>query len=425
MNFDLVILLVLLCFSAFFSAAETSLTTLGKAKLKNLVSKKHKSAKMLEKLLSRPGKLLATILVGNNLVNIAFSVIATTLFIEYIRGKININEASVTLLITLIVSFIILVFGEIIPKTVALVSAERFSLYLAFPVYLIEFILSPFVMIVNGFSRILIKLSGRSTLDRGQFITEEELRTLITIGREEGVLEEEEQQMLAGVFDLGDTVVREIMTPNVDMVSVNVNTPVMEVLEIVSEKGHSRLPVYEEKGENIVGVLNAKDLLRVALGTENSIRALLRPVQFVPETKKINELLKTMRTKRSHIAIVIDEHGSISGLVTIEDILEEIVGEINDEYDDEVEGLKIIKLDEVSYLVDASTNIYDLNSQLKLNIPAHDAYDTIGGFVTHQLGEIPKVKDKVDYLNLEFEITQAKKQRILQIKITFKGINEI
>ncbi|MFC1595746.1 hemolysin family protein [Candidatus Margulisiibacteriota bacterium] len=417
MSFDLFILLVLLAGSAFFSGSETSLTTLGKAKLKSLINKGNKTADILDKLLDKPGRLLATVLVGNNLVNIAFTVVATTILLKYLEKYISFGFVSSTLVITLILSFVVLVFGEIIPKMLALSKTEKFAFFVARPIYWMEIILRPFVVVANGLARLLVRMAGVKTLEKGQFITEEELKTMIEIGREEGVLEEDEKQMLTGVIDLGETIVRQIMTPRVDMAYIDVNTPIEEIINLITQKGHSRLPVYEEKRDNIIGILYAKDLLKVSQGTELRIRNLLRPVQFVPETKKIDDLLKKMRTKRSHIAIVIDEHGGVSGLVTIEDILEEIVGEITDEYD-EVEGPSLLALDDTSYLVDAGTNVYDLNEEVSITIPEHENYDTVGGFMAHELGEIPKVGDKITYENFDLEVTQAKKQRILQLKLT-------
>ncbi|MFH1429728.1 MAG: hemolysin family protein [Candidatus Margulisiibacteriota bacterium] len=417
MSFDFFILFLLLLGSAFFSGAETSITTIGKAKLKNLIENGNKAAISLDKLHQKPGKLLATILVGNNLVNIAFSVIATTIMLELLHSKNFYGIISPTLFITLLLTFIILVFGELIPKMLALSKAERFALAVARPISILQKLLAPVVIVINGFARFLVHMVGIKVFEKGTFVTEEELKTLIDIGREEGVLEEEERQMLASVFDLSETIVREIMTPRTDMVCVDIKTGLSEIISLFSQKGHSRIPVYEEKRDNIIGIIYAKDLIRVTQGAEINVRSLLRPVQFVPETKKIDELLKKMRTRRIHIAIVIDEHGGVAGLVTIEDILEEIVGEITDEYD-EIEEPSLQKIENNTYLVDAGMNVYEFNQKLNTNIPEDDDYDTIGGFVFNELGEIPKVGEKINYENLVFEVTQVKKQRILQIKLT-------
>lgn len=415
MSLDFFLLFLFLFSSAFFSGSETALTTVSKAKVKNLARMGNKTAIILEKVLEKPGKLIASILVGNNFTNIAFTVISTTLFIRFLDGKNWLNAYS-TFIMTFILSFLVLVFGEIIPKMIALSNADRFSFIVVRPIFLIKKVLSPFVVIINALGRFIVGIFGIKILDKGQFVTEEELKTLIDIGREEGVLEEDERQMLAGVFNLGDTVVREIMVPRIDMFSIDVNLSLNEIVNLVSEQGHSRVPVYEERIENVIGILYSKDLLKVAIGVENSIRGILRPAQFVPETKKIDDLLKKMRTKRSHIALVVDEHGGISGLVTIEDILEEIVGEINDEYD-ELEKPSLFAIGDYEYLVDASMNVYDLNKELNLKIPEDNDFDTLSGFVIHKLGEIPKAGEKVRFENLLFEVTKVKKNRIIELKL--------
>ena len=414
MSGDLLILLMLLACSAFFSGSETSLTTLGRAKLKVLSDKGNKTASVLEALLETPGKLLATILVGNNLVNIAFTVFSTTVLLRFFKENGLAGTASSTFLITLLLSFVILVFGEIIPKMIALSKSERFAFVVARPVFLLEKTLAPLVMVTNGLAKFVVKRLGINVLEKGQFITEEELKTLIAIGREEGVLEEDEQQMLTGIFDLGETVVREIMTPRVDMVCIDVTTPLEEILALVSEKGHSRLPMYAEKRDNIIGILYAKDLLKVSLGVETSVRGLLRPVQFVPETKKIDDLLKKMRTKRSHIAIVVDEHGGVSGLVTIEDILEEIVGDIADEHENI--SAEIVALEDGSWLVNGSVDIEELEDLLKI-IFITEGSVTIAGFLAEKLQHLPKKGERLFYEGYCFQIQQASIRRVFQVLI--------
>ena len=420
MGQDIIILLLLIMGSAFFSSAETSLTTFSRAKLKALSEKGVKSASVLEKLLEKPGRLLATILVGNTLTNIGFTVFATTIFLVWFE-KLGLHLlTSSTLIITCILTIIILVFGEFIPKMLALSKSEKVALAFALPISLLQKLLAPLVIILNGLSRFLVRLVGVKAFERGTIVTEEELKTMIEIGGEEGILEKDEQQMLSGVFDLGETAVREIMTPRGDMICINVATSLSDIIALVSAEGHSRIPVYEERREDIIGIIYAKDLIKVAHKGEIDIRSLLRPVQFVPATKKIDVLLKKMRTKRSHIAIVIDEHGGVDGLVTIEDILEEIVGEITDEYDD-IESPSLRSINDKIHYIEASMNVFDLNQRLDLKIPVEENYDTIGGFVAHVLGEIPKMGEKIIHENLLFEVTQLEKQRILQLKLT---INE-
>ena len=406
--------------SAFFSSAETSLTTFSRAKLKALAEKGVKSAAILEKLLEKPGRLLATILVGNTLTNIGFTVFATTIFLVWFK-KLGLDLlASSTFIIACILTIVILVFGEFIPKMLALSKSERVALAFAFPISVLQKILAPLVIILNGFSKFLVKMVGGKAFERGTIVTEEELKTMIEIGAEEGILEKDEKQMLSGVFELGETAVREIMTPRGDMVCINIASTLTETITLVSNEGHSRIPVYEDRSENIIGIIYAKDLIKAAHLGQTNIRSLLRPVQFVPASKKIDVLLKKMRTKRSHLAIVIDEHGGVAGLITIEDILEEIVGEITDEYDD-IESPSLRSINDKVHYVEAGMNVFDLNQKLDLKIPEEENYDTIGGFVAHVLGEIPKMGEKITYENLLFEVTQLEKHRILQLKLT---INE-
>ena len=420
MGQDIIILLLLIMGSAFFSSAETSLTTFSRAKLKALAEKGVKSAAILEKLLEKPGRLLATILVGNTLTNIGFTVFATTIFLVWFK-KLGLDLlASSTFIIACILTIVILVFGEFIPKMLALSKSERVALAFAFPISVLQKILAPLVIILNGFSKFLVKMVGGKAFERGTIVTEEELKTMIEIGAEEGILEKDEKQMLSGVFELGETAVREIMTPRGDMVCINIASTLTETITLVSNEGHSRIPVYEDRSENIIGIIYAKDLIKAAHLGQTNIRSLLRPVQFVPASKKIDVLLKKMRTKRSHLAIVIDEHGGVAGLITIEDILEEIVGEITDEYDD-IESPSLRSINDKVHYVEAGMNVFDLNQKLDLKIPEEENYDTIGGFVAHVLGEIPKMGEKITYENLLFEVTQLEKHRILQLKLT---INE-
>ena len=414
MTNDVLLIVFLLMGSAFCSASETALTTVSRVKVRNKATSGNKAAILLEKLLSKPGKLLATILAGNNLVNIAISVIATTFCLKLLEMAGLHSIAAASFIITVAVSSVILVFGEIAPKMFALSKAEKLALLVVRPIILMEKMLAPFVFIVNGLSKLLVRAIGGKPLEKGKFVTEEELKTLIAIGQEEGVLEKEEGQMLTSVMDLGERTVREIMTPRVDMFCIDIETPLSELLAIVSEQGHSRVPVYEENQDNIIGVIYAKDLLRASVGLEQEVQNLLRAVQFVPETKRIDDLLKKMRTKRSHIAIVVDEHGGVSGLVTIEDILEEIVGDIEDEYDDK-EPPPLQKTGDFSYAIDAGMNVYDVNSALDLNISDEEDYDTIGGFVVHLLGEIPKVGDHAVSGNLQFEVTEVIGQRVTKV----------
>lgn len=404
-------LVVLLIFSAFFSASETAFVSVKRHRIKKLASQ-DKRAKRLLGLFENPNRVIASILVGNNIVNISASAIAAGLAIEYF-GSYGIGIA------TGIVTLYILLFGEIIPKSYAAYNAEKFLLAFGRGVVLFVKILSPLVVIFTVISKRIVRSFG-GEVTFGRDITQEDLKAMVEVGEEEGIIEKEEKEIIASVFEFGETTVREIMVPRVDMKCISIDASLEEARELIIKTGHSRIPVYEGSIDNIVGILHAKDLLKYN-HHEISLRDIIREPLFIPENKKLDDLLKEFREKKIQIAIVVDEYGGTAGMVTIEDILEELVGEIMDEFD--VEEASLLKLDENQSIVDARMTIKDVNEALELDLPEEEV-DTIGGLVFNLLGRVPKVGDRVELPGAILQVERMRGRRILKVRIIKKEAQE-
>jgi CBS domain containing-hemolysin-like protein len=405
---EIILLVILIVLSAFFSASETALTSLSRLRVSRMVGQKLPGAKLVEQLKEKPSEFLSTILIGNNLVNIAASALATSMLIRFfeIRGWSNIGMA--VGIATGIMTFLILTFGEIIPKTVAIRKAESFSIFVAPVILVLNIIFKPIAYFIGFISRPFIYLFGARAPEKVPFITEEEIHLVLAAGEKEGVIEEEEREMITSIFEFGDTVVREVMTPKPDVVSVDSAKTLAEIKRVILDSGHSRIPIYEGSLDNILGVVYAKDLLKV--GEEGNVREILRPAIFVPETKKVSELLHEMQAARTHLAVIVDEYGMTSGLVTLEDLIEEI----DDEF--EREEKMIEKLDENTSIVDGRLSLKDLNDRVGFTFPEEE-YDTIGGFVFGQLGKAPAVGDAVRFENLLISVERILRRRITRVKI--------
>ncbi len=406
LEFKLIFLFFLLVLSGFFSGSETALISLSKIRLRKLVKEKDKQALILNEMLKNPNKMLSAILVGNNIVNVAIAAIITSLAIDAL-GSSGVGVA------TGIATLLILTFGEILPKSFATKNAEKLSLWAARPVQIMVAIFSPIVWIYSLFTEAVLKITGGEKL--APFVSEEELRLLMDLGAEEGVIEEEEKEMIQGVFEFGDTLVREIMTQRTDMKRLDVNRTFSDVLGFVIETGHSRIPVYEDNIDNIIGMLYAKDLLQ-SMNDKMSfnITKSLRPVFFVPETKNLDDLFREMRAKKVQIAIVLDEYGGTAGLVTLEDLLEEIVGEITDEYDVEESPVNII--DENTIVVDGKMPIDEVSELLEISLEK-DGQESIGGLVFSLFDRIPKENDSIESENLVFTVEEMMGKRIQRVRI--------
>lgn len=409
---EFILLIVLLVLSAFFSAAETAITSLSRIRVSRMVEQKLPGARLIKELKEKPSEFLSTVLIGNNLVNIAAAALATALtmrtFVARGWGGVGAAVGAVTGVMT----FLILVFGEIIPKTVAIRNAEKISLFVAPLIFALEAVFRPLAYLIGFISRPFIYLLGGKAPEKAPFVTEEEIRLILAAGQKEGVIEEKEKEMITHIFEFWETIVREVMTPRPDITACEASNPVAEIKKLILESGHSRVPVYEGNLDNIIGVVYAKDLLKS--GAEANIREMLRPVVFIPATKKISELMHEMQSARTHLAVIVDEYGLTQGLVTLEDLVEEIVGEIHDEF--EREEKMIEKVDERTFMVNGVLSIADLDDQLGLNLPEQE-FDTVSGFVFGQLGKVPAVGDVVHYENLAISVERIHRRRITRVKI--------
>jgi putative hemolysin len=410
---EFLILFIMIVLSAFFSASETAITSVGRVKLEEFRRDKRRGIKSLDWLKENPSMMLGTILVGNNVVNISASAMATSISISAF-GMTGMGEA-IGIAIG-IMTFLILVFGEIVPKTVAIRNAERLALVLAPIVRVISIILYPLVKAMVLISTPFVSAFGGKMPKRGPFLTIDEIKMLLSIGEREGVIEEEEREMISSIFEFGDTIVREVMTPRPDVQSVDVSVPIEKILSVIIEGGHSRIPVTEGNIDNIIGVIYAKDLLKFQCASAEvpTLRSLLRTALFVPEGKKVHDLMHEMQAARTHIAVVVDEYGGTAGLVTMEDMVEEIVGEIYDEFEKKVKSVE--KIDDNTTVMDARLSISDVSDILDIKLPS-DGYDTFAGFIFGLLGKVPSVGDQVNYEDLLISVERVHKRRITRVKV--------
>lgn len=404
----LVLVILLLGLSGFFSSAETALTTVSKMRIRTLAEAGDKKAITLMKVIENPGKMLSMILVGNNIVNLSASSMMTTLTMELFGSKaVGVATGVLTLLI--------LVFGEITPKTMATLNAERLSLAYAGIVYWLMRLLTPVIFLVNKLSTAVMFLLRVDPNKKPDAITEDELRTIVEVSHEEGVIESEEKKMINNVFDFGDAVARDVMVPRIDMVMVDVNATYKELIELFRKERFTRIPVYENSTDNVIGIINVKDFLLYDNAQKFSLRDLLRQPLYTYEYKKTAELMVEMRKTSNNIIIVLDEYGATAGLITLEDMLEEIVGDIRDEYDeDEEDEVKEIAPNE--YLVSGSAKLDDLNDRLDLELESED-YDSIGGLVIGLLEHLPEEGEAVDCGNIRLVVEHIEKNRIDKIRL--------
>ena len=402
------IVIVLLALSAFFSSAETALTTVSKIRVRSLADAGDRRAITLTKVIENPGKMLSTILVGNNIVNLSASSLMTTLTIELFG-----NQA--VGLATGILTLLILVFGEITPKTYATLTAERLAFSYAGPIYTLMKIFTPVIFFVNQLSLVVLFILRVDPNKKKEAITEDELRTIVEVSHEEGVIETEEKKMITNVFDFGDSVAKDIMVPRIDMVMVDVNATYEEAIEIFRRERFTRIPVYEDSTDNVIGIINVKDFLLEDRGGEISLRELMREPVYTYEYKKISELMMEMKKTSNNLIIVLDEYGATAGLITLEDMLEEIVGDIRDEYDEDEED-EVMEVAPGEYLVNGSTKLDDLNDRLGLELESED-YDSIGGLVIGLLDHLPEQGEEVRYENLRLSVEHVEKNRIDKIRL--------
>lgn len=410
---QLLILGLLLCLSAFFSASETAVFSANKVKIRHLIEEGNKQAALLKRLMEQPGKVISTILIGNNVVNIGATALATSLAISIV-GSTGAGIA------TGIMSVLILLFGEITPKTLVSQRPEDFAIRISGILHGLGKLLSPVIYVFNSFTNLLVRLIS-GPVKKDHLITEEELRMLVNVGEEEGFIDEDEREMIDSIFEFDDTLVREVMVPRIDIVAVNITEPLEKVIKLIVEKGHSRLPVFDETVDNIIGLIYAKDILRVFAernAAETRLEDLMRQAYYVPESKKVRDLFAELRKEKVHMAIVLDEYGGTAGLITIEDVIEEIVGEIQDEYDQEEREVEVQS--DGSLIVDARTPISEINNLLNTSLP-EDEFETISGWVFHNLGTLPNQGQEFDIGELHVKIEKITGQRIGKLQLWKKN----
>ena len=407
-TWQIVSLIILIGLSGFFSMSETALMSLNKIKLRHMVEEGVAGAKSVEKLIEDPNKLLGAILIGNNVVNIGASSLATVLATN-IFGNSGVGIA------TGVITILVLIFDEITPKSIAKQKSETVALMVVKPIQFIVFIFKPFVYVFTIISSLFIRLLGGDPNKAESFITEEELKTMVDVSEEEGVLENVEKEMIFNVFDFVDLQVKDVMVQRVDIVAVDEEATYDEVMDIIKSEQFSRIPVYSETIDNVIGVINVKDFAMVENIREDfNVTKYVREPFYTFEFKKIVELFKEMKKARNHIAVVLDEYGGTVGLVTIEDLVEEIVGEIEDEYDEEDNSIEVIKENE--YVVDGSARLHDISELLGVDIDSEE-FDSVGGLMIGALGRMPEEKEEVVSNDITFIAEEIDKNRIKKVRL--------
>ena len=405
---EIILFIICLFLSAFFSSSEVSLISISRAKVRALLNQGRKGAKALDALKRSTDRIELTTLIGNTVANVAVAVLATAIAIGTYGNAGIVMAFGVTVLL-------ILMFGEIGPKMYASRHTEDLALRVARPILYLSTVLYPVLWVSD---RIKQQFAFRPGVAE-PVVTEEEIKEWIDVGEEEGTIEEEERDMLYSVLRFGDTTVREVMTPRVDVVMIEDTSSLENALSVFNETGFSRIPVYHERIDNVIGLLNIKDLFAAVFRQQTSatIRDLMYEPYFVPESKKIDELLKELQVKKQHMAVVLDEYGSFAGIVTVEDMLEELVGEIMDEFDEEEPEVQ--RIEEGVYVVDARAWVEHLNEDLDLNLPVMDSYESIGGLVIDRLGHIPRRGEvvKIEESNITLVVMQMRGRRIVKVKM--------
>ncbi len=422
---QLLIIFFLVLINAFFASAEMAIVSLNKNKLKVLLDEGNEKAELLAKLTEEPTKFLSTIQVGITLAGFFSSASAATgisddlaqFFSQY---NIPYSETISIILVTIILSYITLVFGELFPKRIALQKAETIAMLSVKPITYISKITMPFVKLLSASTNVLVSLAGLDKEDLDEKVSKEEIRSLVNVGQEHGVINEIEKEMINSIFKFDDIIASQVMTPRTEVYLINIDIPLSEYIDELLEEHYSRIPVYQGDIDNIIGILYMKDFFVEArkCGFEHvDIKSILQAPYFIPETKNIDDLFREFQASKKHMAILIDEYGGFSGIVTIEDLIEEVMGNIADEYDDD--DLEIEKIDSNTYIIDGMLSIDDFNEHFVVDIPKND-YDTVSGFILDILGRIPEDAEEssIEYENFIFKIIDIKDKRIEKIKIS-------
>jgi len=381
--------------------------SLSKIRLIHMLEEKVRGASVINQMRENPSKLLGTILVGNNLVNIGASSIATVLAIKYF-GDTGIGIA------TGIMTVLVLIFGEITPKALAAQKSERVSLIVARPISILTYLLSPIVLVFTQIASFFMRLLGCKSNANLPTITEEELKSMVNLGEEEGVIEDHEKTMICNVFDFGDQLIKDVMIQRMDIAAININATYDEIIKVIKTEQYSRYPVYNKRIDNIVGILNVKELVYRDSEEVFDIKKFVKKPYYTFEFMNTSELFSEMKKHRTHMAIVLDEYGGTAGIITIEDLVEEIVGDISDEYDMHTQEIETIR--EGEYIVDGSTRIEELNELIGTRIES-EHYDSVGGFVIELIGRLPRQGESVEYMNTKFLVENMERNRIKKIRV--------
>lgn len=407
---SLILVVILLLLSGFFSSAETSLVAVSRIRIRTLAEEGNHRAKLLLSIFAHEDKMLSAILIGNNLVNTWLASTAATLASGFGGAAVSIA--------TFVITFLILVFGEIIPKTMATQNAERLALLYAPVITLLMKLLTPVIWFINLFSSLILRLFGISRESAGPSMTESELRTIVDVSHEEGVIQSDEKQLLNNVFDFGDARAKEVMVPRVHVVMAEAGSTYKDLLSLFRQEQFTRIPIYEDSVDNIIGLVNMKDLLLLDDPSQFDLKAMLRKPYFTVENKKVSDLLMEMKNSTVNMAIVLDEYGELSGIITVEDIIEEIVGEVHDEYDAH-EAENIRKVGNRTWVVKGYLSLHDINDELGLNLDSED-FDSIGGLMIDAIGRLPKLGDQVTLPDgVTLQVTKTQKNRIEEVRILF------
>ena len=414
---SIVLYAVLLFLSGFFSGSESAYFSLSPADIRQFreQKKKSKSAARIVRLLDNSRRLLSAILIGNTIVNVAAATVAALLTSRLLPEE-SMSAWGVFVVIG-VVTLSILLFSEITPKIFAIQASQKFARLASVPLQAVVVILTPVTSIYEMITNMIKRMIGYEK--EVPFVNEEELKTLIEVGEQKGTLDQAEREMIHSIFEFRETFAKEIMVPRMDMVCIDQETTVEDVLTLVKTKGHSRIPVYNDNVDNVIGILYVKDLLPYMQKGKSlpKLTEMVRKPYFVPEIKMIDELLREFQKERIHMAVVVDEYGGTAGLITLEDVIEEIVGDIRDEYDRDVSLIR--KIDSKTWTADGKVDIEDLNEKLSLDLPTEEDFESLGGFIFSQLGKIPQEKDSIQYKQHTFIVEKVQRQRIKKVTIVF------
>lgn len=407
---ELIVIIIGVVGSAFFSSSETALTSLNVFKIRQMEENGVENSSLVRKLTDNIGKVLTTILIGNNIVNIATTTVATIFFTDLFGAKGAIIS-------TIVLTLTILIFGEVTPKNIASSASEKVALRVAKPIKFFDFILKPMSFFLQAITNFLTRLIIGENSQKGDLVTEEDLKTIVDVSEEQGVINDQESEIINNVFEFGDSDVEDIMTARTNMEAIAVDMEYKELKDFLKNCKHSRIPVYGKSIDNIIGILHMKDIVAfIAEDKELNIEEMIRPAFYVYDNMHIFDLFKQMRGENVSLAIVIDEYGGTSGIVTIEDIVEELVGEIEDEYDTHLET--VLKINDKEYLVNPSIHINDFNDYFDTDLE-QIKNDSIGGFLIDKLGRIPKLGDSVEVDGIKISVVQINRYKLEMLKVEF------